>query len=502
MWITIEPKDGPARVVETGDSIVVGRRAECDLVLEDSQVSGRHAEIQSVPGTGMVVRDLGSTNGTRVAGVRIEGPATLTGGEEVRVGETVLRPSATDPKLAPPPPAGGAAVAAAAGAGAAAAGAQAAGAQPVAGAPAAGAPLPPPPPSASRIERLRLARTANRALFLAGGAVLVAAIAVILAVTGVFSSSKEKPTVAQVVKAITPSTLLIIGERNGEPVEKGTGWVLDADQGLVVTNNHVVQGGETLKVGVGTSGGKPLSERVAKIVGAAPCEDIAVIKVTPTDGLRTLPLGSQSKLTEGDGVVALGFPANASFRDNLVATSGVVSTVRTVFEAGSDVPSLPNVIQTDAATNPGNSGGPLVNFDKKLVGMNTAGFTAAGGRVIQGQGYAVGVDRIKQIVARLRQGHSIGWAGLGLSFPDPEKLRQAGAPEGLLVTHTESGSPASRIAELNQGTVLLVGINGRRLGTTLRSYCAAVRDIAPGRTAPITFLDNNGQLRTATLPFS
>jgi len=481
MWITIQPKDGPARVVETGESIVVGRRAECDLVLDDSQVSGRHAEIQSVPGTGIVVRDLGSTNGTLVSGTRIEGPATLTGGEEVRVGETVLQPSATDPKLAPaPPPAAGTAVAAAG----AAAGAQGpAPAQPAAaGQPAAGAPLPPPPPSASRIERL--------------------AIAVILAVTGVFSSSKEKPTVAQVVKAITPSTLLIIGERNGEGVEKGTGWVLDADQGLVVTNNHVVQGGETLKVGVGTSGGKPLSERAAKIVGAAPCEDIAVIKVTPTDGLRTLPLGSQSKLTEGDGVVALGFPANASFRDNLVATSGVVSTVRTVFEAGSDVPSLPNVIQTDAATNPGNSGGPLVNFDKKLVGMNTAGFTAAGGRVIQGQGYAVGVDRIKQIVARLRQGHSIGWAGLGLSFPDPEKLRQAGAPEGLLVTHTESGSPASRIAELNQGTVLLVGINGRRLGTTLRSYCAAVRDIAPGHTAPITFLDNNGQLRTATLPFS
>ncbi len=494
MWISIEPRDGPARVVEAGDGVVIGRRAECDLVLDDSQVSGRHAEIQATGDGGLVLRDLGSTNGTRVDGVRLEGPGTLRGGEEIRIGETVLRASTTDPRLAPASPP--TAVAGAAAAGAAGAGA-AAGAAPAAGA------VPPPPASASRIERLRLARTANRALLLAAGAVVVAIAAIVLAVTGVFSSSKEKPTVAQVVKAVAPSTVLIIGERGGQPVEKGTGWVLDAAQGLVVTNNHVVQGGETLKVGVGrTNNGSALSERRAEIVGTAPCEDIAVIRVTPGTGLKTLPLGSQAKLSEGDGVVGLGFPANASFRDNLVATSGVISTVRTVYEAAADVPSLPNVVQTDAAINPGNSGGPLVSFDEKLVGMNTAGYTAAGGRIIQGQGYAIGVDRIRQITARLRQGRSIGWAGLGLDFPDPDKLKAAGAPSGLLVTHTESGSPASRIPELNQGTVLLVGVNGKRLDTTLRSYCDAVRGIRTGQGGQIAFLDGNGQLRTATLPFS
>ncbi len=487
MWISIEPRDGPARVVEVGGEVVIGRRAECDLVLDDSQVSGRHAEIAATPDGALVLRDLGSTNGTRLDGVRLEGPRTLRGGEEIRIGETVLRASTTDPRNAPAAPPTAVAGAASAGA---------------AGAADAGA-IPPPPASASRIERLRLARTANRALLLAGGAVVVAIIAVVLAVTGVFSSSNEKPTVAQVVKAVAPSTVLIIGERGGQPVEKGTGWVLDAAQGLVVTNNHVVQGGETLKVGVGrTNNGSALSERRAVIVGTAPCEDIAVIRVTPSAGLQTLPLGSQAKLSEGDGVVGLGFPANASFRDNLVATSGVISTVRTVYEAAADVPSLPNVVQTDAAINPGNSGGPLVSFDKKLVGMNTAGYTAAGGRIIQGQGYAIGVDRIRQITAQLRQGQSIGWAGLGLDFPDPAKLKASGAPTGLLVTHTESGSPASRIPELNQGTVLLVGVNGKRLDTTLRSYCEAVRGLRPGQAGSIAFLDGNGQLRTASLPFS
>ena len=80
------------------------------------------------------------------------------------------------------------------------------------------------------------------------------------------------------------------------------------------------------------------------------------------------------------------------------------------------MPQYPNVLQTDAAINPGNSGGPLVNTDGELVGVNSAGITDLGGRTIQGQGYAIGVDRVKEIVPTLRQGRSIGWTGLGFGF--------------------------------------------------------------------------------------
>jgi len=482
MWITIETGDGAHHTVELAQDVVtIGRRADADVEIDDPEVSGHHARVSRGADGELVLEDLGSTNGTRVAGVRIAAPTVLAGGEEVHVGKTLVHVSATDPATAPPaPPADRTRAAAPA---------------PVAAAapPPGDAAVPPPPPGASVIERIKLRRSVNRALALAIGGVVIAIVAVALAVSGVFGGS-DKTTVADVVKAASPSTLLIIGERQGKPYDKGTGWVLDGARGLVVTNNHVVQGGETLKVGVPgeETGSLGPNARDAKIVGAAPCEDIAVIRVSGAT-LKTLQLGRQGDLQAGEQVVGLGYPANASLRDNLVATSGVVSVPKTVYVAGADVPELPNVVQTDAAINPGNSGGPLIDLDKKLVGMNTAGLDASGGRVIQGQGYAIGVDRIRQIAASLRQGRSIGWAGLGLEFPDQGRLAALGLPVGLLVDHTEAGSPASRVSALNSGTVLLTAINGKPIDTTLKSYCAAVTGIRSGETATLTIVPGPGQ---------
>ena len=140
------------------------------------------------------------------------------------------------------------------------------------------------------IERIQLRRKTNRAIVAAAGSGVVAVAAIVLAAAGVFSGSDEKPTVADVVKTVSPSSLLVTAETDGQPVEKGTAWVLDAKQGLLVTNNHVAQGGETLKVSVG--GTSTAAARPAKIVGAAPCEDIAVIQVTGMTGLQTLPIAS------------------------------------------------------------------------------------------------------------------------------------------------------------------------------------------------------------------
>jgi S1-C subfamily serine protease len=164
----------------------------------------------------------------------------------------------------------------------------------------------------------------------------------------------------------------------------------------------------------------------------------------------------------------VGYPASASLGDDLTSTAGVVSRVQSSFQAPApDAPSYPNVVQTDAALNPGNSGGPLIDEREKLVGVNTATLTSIGSAPIQGQGYAIGVDRVKQVVATLRAGRSQGWAGFGLDF------RRG----GVVAVPMGEGAPVSG---------LVSQINGARVGGTFAGYCDAVRTISSGQTAVLT----------------
>jgi putative serine protease PepD len=159
----------------------------------------------------------------------------------------------------------------------------------------------------------------------------------------------------------------------------------------------------------------------AKLVGEADCEDIGVLKVSNTSGLVTMPRGAQKDLHVGDHVVAVGYPGtlntttSSTFstpgftRAQLTATSGDVSTVSTTFGAipGANpgdptVGPYQNVILTDTVINHGNSGGPLLDQKAQLVGMNSAGRTD-----VQGQNYAIGVDRINQIVPKILAGQKV-----------------------------------------------------------------------------------------------
>jgi S1-C subfamily serine protease len=220
--------------------------------------------------------------------------------------------------------------------------------------------------------------------------------------------------------------------------------------------------------------------RSAQIAGAAPCDDLAVLKVSDKSGLEDFPLGSQDDLEEGEQVVAVGYPANASLDDNLTSTAGVVSVVQSSFRApAADAPSYPNVVQTDAALNPGNSGGPLIDERKRLVGVNTATLTSIGGQPIQGQGYAIGVDRVKQLVGTLRSGHSQGWAGFGLAFVK-------GKPRGALSTGVLAVPMGGTEAPGAIVGGLVSQINGAKVGSTFAGYCDAVRSIGSGQTAVLT----------------
>jgi S1-C subfamily serine protease len=315
----------------------------------------------------------------------------------------------------------------------------------------------------------------------------LAGAAIFLALAGLltyFLTRDNSPSTAEVVADATPRTVLVramAGKQGGS----GSGFVLDADRGLVVTNFHVVNAGTAFQVGVADE------LRDAKIVGAAPCDDLAVLSVENHDGMKTMPLGSQDELDQGDDVVAVGYPANASQDDNLTSTAGVVSVVKSSFRFPTpDSPSYQNVVQTDAALSPGNSGGPLIDSSKELVGVNTAVLTSIGKEPIAGQGYAIGVDRVKEVTDVLRGGKSQGWAGFGLAFPTKAERAKARLPEGIVATAAVPGTPAAKAGFRRDA--LLVSINGTKLDSTLRSYCDAVRSLDSGKTASVEVITKPG----------
>jgi S1-C subfamily serine protease len=188
----------------------------------------------------------------------------------------------------------------------------------------------------------------------------------------------------------------------------------------------------------------------------------------------------------GDTVVAVGFPQSAAASADLTSTAGVVSVVKTTYsEEALDIPSYPNVLQTDAAINPGNSGGPLVDLDGRLVGVNSAGRTTnSNGRIVQGQSYAIGVDRVKQIVPRLAAGQSLAWTGMDFRYPSLEQLTAKGLPAGIWIDGAVAGSPAAA-AGLGAETALLTAVNGHPTANTLSGWCSAVSGLRSGQAATV-----------------
>jgi putative serine protease PepD len=177
----------------------------------------------------------------------------------------------------------------------------------------------------------------------------------------------------------------------------GSGFVVD-ESGLVVTNEHVIDGAQQVTVKVGTDG----KELPAEIVGADASHDLALLKVD-ADGLKALPLGA-SKVEVGDNTYAIGNPYGLDH----TLTTGVVSALDRTLQAP-DGSELGGAIQTDAALNPGNSGGPLLDEDGQVIGVNAqiaTGGTEGGGNV--GIGFAIPTSTVKQFVAQAEQGEFKG----------------------------------------------------------------------------------------------
>jgi serine protease Do len=222
----------------------------------------------------------------------------------------------------------------------------------------------------------------------------------------------------------------------------GSGVIVSPD-GYIITNNHVVEKGEEIKVTL-------LDRRTfkGKIVGADPKADIAIVRID-ANNLPTLSWGDSEKLQVGEFVLAIGNPYSLSH----TVTMGIISAVG---RANVGIADYEDFIQTDAAINPGNSGGPLVNIKGELIGINTAIFSRTGG--YQGIGFAVPSNMVRLIMDQLVQSGKVtrGWIGVTIQELTPELSKKFGIEKsnGALVSDVAKASPAER-AGITRGDVIL-----------------------------------------------
>ena len=222
----------------------------------------------------------------------------------------------------------------------------------------------------------------------------------------------------------------------------GSGTIIGKD-GYVLTNFHVVEGANRIQVTLSDGSKYP-----ARIIGLAPENDLAIIKIEADRTFKPLPLGDSGHLLVGQRVYAIGNP----FGLNSTLTTGIISAVGRPLTTEAGVV-IENVIQTDAPINPGNSGGPLIDTSGRVVGVNTAIFTPSGGSV--GIGFAIPINSAKKIIPDLIKYGRVRKPWLGITgVPLWEELAVAldiGISRGILVSEVVRGSPADE-AGIRGGT--------------------------------------------------
>jgi len=258
----------------------------------------------------------------------------------------------------------------------------------------------------------------------------------------------------------------------------GSGVIISAD-GYILTANHVVEGADEIKVALAKGG----QEYTAKVIGADPPTDVAVLKISGKD-LPIITMADSDKLEVGDVVLALGNP----FGVGQTVTMGIVSgTGRNAL----GINQYENFIQTDAAINPGNSGGALVDADGRLVGINTAIFSESGG--YQGVGFAVPVNLARSVMERLIKYGKVtrGYLGVELQPLTPDLAEEFNLPDqnGALVTDVEPNTPASK-AGLQDGDVIRQ-VDGKKIDDSAQLRLM-ISQTAPGTKVEVKILRSEG----------
>ncbi len=216
------------------------------------------------------------------------------------------------------------------------------------------------------------------------------------------------------------------------PRGTGTGFVWD-DKGHIVTNFHVIQGGSAARVTMADQSSFP-----AKLVGAFPDRDLAVLKIEAPQGkLAPIAVGASRELQVGQRVYAIGNP----FGLDQTLTMGIVSALNREIESFNGR-TIRGVVQTDAAINPGNSGGPLLDSAGRLIGVNTQIASPSGASA--GIGFAIPVDEVNRIVPRLIRDGRFVRPAIGITAGPPNLARALGLPRGVPIVEVGNGSPAAK----------------------------------------------------------
>jgi S1-C subfamily serine protease len=302
-------------------------------------------------------------------------------------------------------------------------------------------------------------------------------------------SDWERATVAMFDR-IAPSVVQVAARAAPNPFQEdetqsasGTGFVWD-DAGHLVTNDHVVQSAGTVAVRLASG-----EVAQAEMVGVAPTYDLAVIRIR---GARQLPppvpLGSSAELKVGQAAFAIGNP----FGLDQSLTSGIISALKRRLPT-SGGREIANVIQTDAAVNPGNSGGPLLDSVGRLIGVTTAIISPSGSNA--GIGFAIPADTVNRIVPQLIQNGRVPTPGIGIVAANEAVATRAGV-EGAVVVRTTPGSPAERAGlrgvDTGSGTLgdVIVEANGKPV-RRLSDLTDEIEQIGVGKTVRLSVKRGN-----------
>ncbi len=284
------------------------------------------------------------------------------------------------------------------------------------------------------------------------------------------------------------------GPGGGEPREQrqvehglGSGVVVSSD-GIVLTNNHVVDGADEIRV---TTADK--REFPAKVIGTDAKSDVAVLRLSgDVKSLHPIEIGDSSRLRLGDVVLAIGNP----FGVGQTITMGIVSAKG---RANVGIAAYEDFIQTDAAINPGNSGGALVDMEGKLIGINTAILSRTGGNM--GIGFAIPSNMAQPIMKALIEHGKVvrGWLGVGIQDIDQDlaSAMKLSSLQGILISEVMPGGPASK-ASMKSGDVVLA-FNGEPVNST-GEFRNAVAAAGAGATAKLDVVRDGKPIGvTATL---
>lgn len=302
------------------------------------------------------------------------------------------------------------------------------------------------------------------------------------------SASQTNFPVTQIAKNVGPAVVGVsnfqssqgyFGSSNLQEAGSGSGFIIDAQKGYIVTNNHVIDGAQ--KITVSLSDGRNL---VAKVVGADPRTDLAVLQISDTKNLTAVKLGDSSKLQVGEPVVAIGNPGGNDFARSV--TTGVVSALNRTLAIQGEASF--NLIQTDAAINPGNSGGPLVDYQGQVIGINSAKYAQSG---FEGMGFSIPITDALPTIQQLISTGVAKHPALLVSTNDQylDYAQSNNKPLGAYISAVTPNGPAAK-AGIEKGDVITKINNAQIQNSTDLVHEIYKYDV--GTKITVTFI-RNGQ---------